>query len=150
MSPRPRLQLEAARTGVGQGHQVQHPDPEFFSHRHRGRLAVFFHDQGLGVQVGQVELKLIGAVGRVQRSAGHAASASGKTRGHLGPVGQHDGDPVVATYALGVEKGQRVVHQATQALEVECAAAGCSKRWGMVGAGGQQVDQGRRGHGVAS
>ena len=42
----------------------------------------------------------------------------------LGAVREHDGHPVVAAYALGVEKGQCVGHQAAQALEIEGAAAG--------------------------
>ena len=70
-----------------------------------GRCAVVFDDQRLGVQVRQVELELVGAVGRVQRGRRHTAGGADEAGRHLGAVGQHEGDAVIAADAQAVQRG---------------------------------------------
>ena len=69
-----------------------------------GRVVAFGHDQRLGVQVGQVEVELVVAVGRVERRGGGAGGDGDEGRRHLRPVRQHDGDPVVAADADAVQR----------------------------------------------
>ena len=57
----------------------------------------------LGADVGEVEVELVGAIGRVERRGGRGRGDRDEGRRHLRPVGEHDGDAVARADA---ERGQ--------------------------------------------
>lgn len=111
-------------------------------HLDRRRCAALLDDQRLGTQVGQVELELLGTVGRVQRRTGHASGAGQETARHHRPVRQHDGDPVVAADAVRVQRRQRGLDLAPQRAMAQRGAIRRAQRGGDGVGGGQQAQQG--------
>jgi hypothetical protein len=83
--------------------QFQHHDAEFLRYRQRGRTAAVRHDHRLGIQVTEVELELVRAVGRVQRRSRAGTGYGNKSAGHLRAVGQDDGNPVAAANAEAIQ-----------------------------------------------
>ena len=57
-----------------------------------GRGAARVDHQRARIQVRQIELELVGAVGRIQRGAHRAGCHGDHGRGHLGPLRDHQGD----------------------------------------------------------
>ena len=102
---------KAAGTGVRARHQFDDPHAQPLRDLDGRTAAATRDDQRLGLQVAQVELELLGAVGRIERRARDAAGAGHEAGRHLGAVVEHDRDPVVAPDAEGVEPGQRGVDQ---------------------------------------
>ena len=82
-----------------------------------------FNHQRAGIQVGQIELKLFGPVGRIERRCRHATSGSDEAGGHFRAVGQHDGKSVVAANTHAIEGGQSAVYQGAQFTVGEVGAA---------------------------
>jgi hypothetical protein len=63
-----RLEHGSCRPAPSGDHQVDNAHAQLRGHVDRRRVAAALDDQRLRVQVGQVELELVGAVGRVQRA----------------------------------------------------------------------------------
>ena len=121
--------------------QIDQPHAQLLGRRDGRRSAVVFHDQGLGIQVGKIELEFVGAVGRVERRRGHAARGAEKTGRHLGAVGQHDGDTLVALDAQAVQRGQRALHELAQAAVAQRRPAGRGDGHRVIGGRGQHAKQ---------
>ena len=126
-----------------------HAHAELLGHRDGRRRAAALDDQRLGVQVRQVELELVGAVGRVERRAGHAAGAGDEAGRHLGAVVEHDRDAVVAADAQAIEPLDGGADQAAQCAVRQRRPARRRNRRSGIGAPGEQVHQ-RRLHGFGS
>ena len=65
------------------------------------------------LEVAQVELELLGAIGGVERRGGGARADADEGRRHLRPVGQHDRDPIVPPDAEAVQRLDRAAARAT-------------------------------------
>ena len=119
-----RHQFKMTRALLGQGFERYHGHAELGRHGQSWGLAARRHDQGLGFQVAQVKLKLIGAVGHVQGRGGAGAGHGHKSGGHFGAVGQHDGHSVAPANAHGIQRRQGLRHQGVQAPVRKRHAAG--------------------------
>ena len=76
---------------------------QFLGGRQGWRGAAFLNYERTGLQIIQIKLELVNAVCRIQRGTGNCRCACQKTSCHFRAIRQHDGDPVVATDAYGVE-----------------------------------------------
>ena len=66
----------------------------------QGRALHAFQDhQRLGIEIGQIEVEFLGAIGGIERRGGGAAGDGDEGGRHFRPIGQHDGDTVVAADA---------------------------------------------------
>ena len=99
-------------------------------------------DEKLRLEIGHVELELVGLVGRVQRRRGRAGGDRDERRSHLRPVRQHDGDAVAAPDAVRVEIGDRAVDELAQPGESQRAAPGRGERRRVVGTGLDEIVEG--------
>ena len=123
------------------GDKVEQTHAQFDRDLHRGGCAALFDDQRSGVQVRQVKLELIGAVGRVQRRAGDAAGAGHEAGGHFGPIGQDDGHPVIAADAKCVELTDGAGDQRPQCAKTQTWPGRRRDGWRRVRAVGKKVSQ---------
>ena len=123
------------------GDQVEQTHTQFAGDRDRGGCAALFDDERAGVQVRQVKLELVGAVGRVQRRAGDAAGAGHEAGGHLGAIGQHDGHPVIATDAKCIELTDGATDQRPQCAKTQTWPGRRRDGWRRVRAIGKKVSQ---------
>ena len=89
----------------------------------RRALVAVGQDQGGRLQVGEVELELLGLVGRVERRGGAAGGDGDEAGRHLRPVRQHDRDPVAAPDADAVQRLAHLDGQPRQGGAVEPVAA---------------------------
>ncbi len=137
-----RHEREAACALIKLRHQVDHTHAKLAGGVHRRRAAALLDDERAGVQIRQVELELVSAIGRVERRAGHAAGAGHEAGRHLGAVGQHDGHALVATDAQTVQAFQRGVDQAAQCAVAQGLARRRRDGGCRIGARGQQFFQG--------
>ena len=94
----------------------------------------------LALQVVEVELELVGAVGRVERRGGGAAGDGDEGRRHLRPVRQHDRDPVAAADAERVQASHRLARERAQAAEGERGPLRRADRRGVGRAFGNDVE----------
>ena len=74
-------------------------------------------------EIGEVELELLGAIGRVERRGGRGRADGEEGRGHLRSVRQHDRDAVVPADAEPVEACGRVADEAAERAIAERSAA---------------------------
>ena len=89
----------------------------------RRPLVAVGHDQRLGAQVGQVEVELLGPVGRVQGRRGGAAGDGDERRRHLRPVRQHDRHPIAAADARARSASPRSHRRARAGRRSSASAA---------------------------
>ena len=95
--------------------EPQHRNAELCRDRFRGCAPVCANHERLGAKVGQVELELFGAIGRVERRGRRARRDRDEGRGHLRSVRQHDRDAVVPADAERIETRDRVLRELPQA-----------------------------------
>ena len=88
---------------LGGGDQLNQGNAHLASHLDGGAGGALLHDQGLGIEVVQIKLELISAVGRVQRSRRATTGHGDEAGGHVGTVGQHQRHTVIAANADTVE-----------------------------------------------
>ena len=138
------LQAEEACALVRVGHQVDHAHAHFEGHVHCRRGTALLHDQGAGVQVGEVKLEFVGAVSRVERCTGDATGTGHKASGHLRTVGQHNRHAVIAAYAQGIELLNGVCNQAAQGPKTQGSSARGRNCGGVLRASGQKIAQQKR------
>ena len=61
------------------------------------------HHQRLGLQIGQIEVEFIGAIGRVERCGGRTRANRDKGRGHFRAIGQYNRNTVIAANANAIQ-----------------------------------------------
>ena len=105
---------ERPRSSLGLRLELHHRDAEPGCDFPGRRLAASLHDEGPAAQIRQIELELLGPVGRVQRRRRGRGGDADKGRGHLGTVRQDDGDPIVPAHAYLVERADRAIHLPSQ------------------------------------
>ena len=113
----------------------------------RRALVARGHDQRLGPQIREIEVQLLGPVGRVQGGGGGTAGDGDEGRGHLRPVRQHDRHPVAAADAHRIERGHGRIRELAQGTEGQGRPLGGQDCGGIGGMGSQKVPDGL-GHGV--
>ncbi len=74
-----------------------------------GAVVIAGHDKRLGLEVGQVEVVFLFAVGRVERRGCRHLRDGDKGGGHFGPVGQHDRHAVAAPDADTLQRRAHLV-----------------------------------------
>ena len=145
---RSECRRKSASRAVGPGLEFDQGEAEPAGDVADGGVVAGLHDDGAGLEVGQVELELVGAVGGVEGGGGRGAGDGEEGRGHLGPVGQHDGDGVAAADAEAVEVGDAAVDEGAQIGVGEVGPIGrADGRGGGVGGVEQVADA--VGHGVS-
>ena len=118
--------------------------PSFSATATAGPCLVGADQDRLGADIGEVELQLLGPIGRVERRGGGAGGDRDEGRGHLRPVRQDDGDAVVAAEAEAVERRGGGAHLRAQAAMGERGAPGRADGRRVVAAGGDPFDDGLR------
>ena len=135
-------QVEQSRRLAGPGLERDHRDPERPGGADRRRVGAGLDDQRAGVEVGERNLVLPAAVGRVQRGCRRTGGDGHKGGRHLGAVREHDGDPVGPAQSQAVQGLDRYGHVLPQAAKGEGAASRRGDRLGGVCAVGDELENG--------
>src|SRR5262245_40691092 len=90
-------ELESTRTKCRQRCELEHADAELGRYTECRRLAPALNDQGLRVEVRNVELEFLRPIGRVERSSCRPSSRGEKRDCHLRSIWQDDRYAVATT-----------------------------------------------------
>ena len=137
--------------GVAAGaHDLDHGNLQLGRDTECGRGTAALDDQGLGLEVGEIEFELVGAVGRIERCRGRAGRDRHERGGHLGSVRQHQRHTVIAPDPEPVKTRHGALDVFTQAAVSQRRAAAADKGNGIGGLVRQQLmDRGKNGHGCS-
>src|SRR5580658_6878384 len=105
---------ETASPRLRLGHERDQTDIELLRGCYRRRFAAGFDNQRLGVEIAEVELEFVLAIGGVERRRGRRGGDGKKRRRHLGPVWQDDGDAVAAADAEFIQLGAGAIDERAQ------------------------------------
>jgi hypothetical protein len=106
---------EEARRVVHVRHKIQNRHALGARDGSSRRVIVCKHDERLRIEIGQIKVEVISAIGRVQRSAGCARRDGQKRGGHLRPVRQDHRDSVAVADAEGTQRRADVLQMCVQA-----------------------------------
>ncbi len=137
------LQGEASGARFRRGVQGQDRRPKPGRDLDRRRRAPRLDDQGLGLQVGQIELELLGPIAGIERRRGDGRGHRDEGYSHLRPVRQHDGHPVARRQADGLQGLDRRRCLLPQAAIEQVGRRRSGNRPGAIVTRGQELDQGR-------
>ena len=127
--------------------EFEHRHAQIARHCDGRRFAAGLNEQRLGVEILQIEAKLLAAIARVERRRRRAGADGDERRCHFRPVRQDDRDPIVAADAKRIQRGDGIGDERAQAGKSQRIALGRSERHVTVGSGGDQVVQRVGGHG---
>jgi hypothetical protein len=108
----------------------------------RGRIRAALDDQSLGVEIAEIEIELVGAIGGVERRGRSPACDRNESRRHLGPVRHDDGDRVALLNTQRPQCATGAFDQARQFATAHCLAVGGANGGGRVVTATQEVGNG--------
>ena len=91
--------------------QLDHRDVQLRGDRARRRIEPALDHERLGMQIGEVELELVGGEAAAERRGRRGRSDGHERCGCLGSVGKHEADAVPSTDAEGIQIGNGPLHQ---------------------------------------